>query len=170
MKIFTKDAVYVHEKDIGFLRSIGYQLPYLVHKHTTEEKTVIGNKYNGYDMYCFFEPEEIEFFKGLDFIVDYYDIKEYTEEEIHGLLCKTLREMDEENNKVPKKDQAFCSCFSRLELLGHKSNSLLKDAINIKKGLVKIDIDDSTIISGNDYDSTGKKLTIHPKGDKNESN
>ena len=169
MKVFTKDSVYVHEKDIAFLMSIGYQVPLSVYEHITGKKIVVGNNRNGYDMYFFCEPEEIDFFKGLDFIVDYYDVKDYTVSEINGLMNKELRKMDEVNNN--KKDKPYNELFNDSDLIAHKCSSLLKDAIWAIKGLITIDIGSGTIVSGKDSNVPSKALTMHPndKGEENDS-
>lgn len=131
MKFFTKDSLYVHSKDISFLLSLGRVLPREVERCIINDPFFIGNKHDGFDYYLFLEGDVIEFFKDIDWIIDYSDIENIDEEELLDRANEILEDIDKKERKVDKTRN------ERIEIdtLHYKYQSLVRDAFQTMKGL-----------------------------------
>lgn len=85
MKIFVNNAVYVQKNDIAFLSALDLPILGSVFMKVFGNGITIIDDNNRYDFVKFDEEEEIAFFKNLDFIVDYNDVKYLSDEKIIDL-------------------------------------------------------------------------------------
>ena len=95
------------------------------------EITIIDDR-NRYNFVCFTEAEDIEYFKQLDWMVDYNETKDMSEEELISLIEKTLGEMDSISNAydlIPtnqgKKRRELAKTFSLLEFKFYSLRNIL---------------------------------------------
>ena len=82
MKIITDNCVYVQMNDIMFLNQTDLSIPVSIFLKVFNDDVVIIDDRNRYDFVKFDDALEIEFFRNLDFIVDYNSVKDLSEEEI----------------------------------------------------------------------------------------
>ncbi len=69
MKIITDNAVYVQKNDIAYLNQIDLAIPASVFMKFFGNGIVINDS-NRYEFVKFEELEEIDFFKGIDRMID----------------------------------------------------------------------------------------------------
>ena len=86
MKIITDNAVYVQKNDIAYLNSADFAIPISVFMKVFGKGITIIDDSNRYDFVKFEDESDREFFKGLDWIIDYNEVKNLSEEQIVGLL------------------------------------------------------------------------------------
>lgn len=95
MKIITNDAVYVQKNDISYLNSFDdIAIPASIYMKVYGNGTVYVNDSNRYEFVKFEEKTEIEFFKGLDWMVDYNEVKDLSEQETIELLESIRKEQN----------------------------------------------------------------------------
>ena len=85
MKIITDIAVYVQKNDIAYLNQTELPLPASIFMKVFGNGIVIIDDSNRYEFVEFDTPEEIEFFKGIDWMIDYNAVKDLSEEETIAL-------------------------------------------------------------------------------------
>ena len=125
MKIITDNEAFVQFNDLGFLQSTDLAIPAsIVLKLFENEITIIDDR-NRYNFVCFTEAEDIEYFKQLDWMVDYNETKD-------SLIEKTLGEMDSISNAydlIPtnqgKKRRELAKTFSLLEFKFYSLRNIL---------------------------------------------
>lgn len=98
MKIVTKNKVYVQLNDIAILYTSDFPIPAFIVKKTAD-KTLIISEQNRFDFIEFTEPEEINYFKKQDWIIDYLKFKDKTDEEFREID----HELTKEYNKLVRK-------------------------------------------------------------------
>lgn len=81
MKIITDNAVYVQKNDIAYLNQTDLAIPASIFMKVFGSGIVIIDDSNRYEFVEFDAPEEIEFFKGIDWMIDYNEVKDLSEEE-----------------------------------------------------------------------------------------
>ena len=109
MKIINKDAAYVQKNDVESLSVVDLPIPLSIYKKLLEFSPTFINKNNRYDLapklvndgnrYDFVkldDESEVEYFKGIDWIVDYNDYKDLSEEEIKA----AIHSVDEEHDAI----------------------------------------------------------------------
>lgn len=144
MKIVTDEAVYVQKNDIAFLQTTDIVCPYNVHNELFQgEDAVIIADYNRYDFVKFTRPNDMEFFKSLDWIVDYNALKDLSEEELIELgqgvatkinvMAATFNKMSEE-----KKAENF-DMVEQSNLLRYKMYTL-RDIVLFKKNILDMQL------------------------------
>ena len=105
MKIVNDTCVYVQRNDIKYLKSSNLDVPESVF-------IKIGDGGNKYDFIRFDGDREIEFFKGLDWLVDYNMVKDLDEDQITTMIQNVVFE----KSYIAKK-------FKELSLEEKKMNS-----------------------------------------------
>lgn len=102
--------------------------------------TVIIDDSNRYEFVAFNEPDEIDFFSSLDWILDYNQVKDLSEEETIALGQSIV---DEKNNIAeglnsmsPEEREKNRDMVTQYELLDFKKYSLV-DFIAFKQGRMK---------------------------------
>jgi len=82
MKIITSGAVYVQKNDIVFLNQTDLPIPASIFLKVFGNGIIIIDDSNRFEFVKFEEESEIEFFKNLDWIVDYNSLKSLNESQI----------------------------------------------------------------------------------------
>lgn len=143
MKIITNDEAFVQFQDLGFLQSTDLAIPASIFlKVFGKEITIIDDR-TRYNFVRFTEAEDIEYFKQLDWMVDYNETKDLSEEELISLIEKTLDEMDSISNAyglIPtnqaKKRRELAKTFSLLEFKFYS----LRDILWYKQGHISLNL------------------------------
>ena len=140
MKIVTNEKVYIQKKDISYILSANIIIP----NSTFIKLTKINILENGTDKYDFVEfnhKVDIEYFKNLSFIINYNDIKYFSEQEILLLqedITKKRNTIFNKYNSLSKEEKRKNSnLLSQCDLLLYKINSL-NDTILYKQGLLNV--------------------------------
>jgi hypothetical protein len=143
MKIITKGGVYVQKKDIYFLKQSNLIIPSSIFMKILRKKiTLIDDiEKSKNDFVKFTNLEEIEFFSGIDWMIDYYEFKDLLEDEIIELEQVILGEMEEIADKfnamTENKKKDNINMFFQFKLLDFKINSL-REILDFKKGSIFI--------------------------------
>lgn len=141
MKVVTENAVYVQKGDINYLFHSDMSMPKSIFDKVYGQGIVIINNNNKNHFIEFNEPEEIEFLKGVDWIVDYNEIRDLSEEEIIALgqsiaeekntIANKYNAMSSEEQEENKNMELLC------ELLDYKMYTL-RDILWFKQGHIKM--------------------------------
>lgn len=104
MKIFVNDKVYVQNNDLAyFMRGVnGMKVPSSIFNKVFGDIFIVNNE-NRYDFVEFTSPQEVEFFKNCDWIVDYDTLNQMNDDEI----IKYGTQINEERNKTAKRFNAL---------------------------------------------------------------
>lgn len=111
MKIITDNAIYVQKNDMVFLNQTDLSIPVSIFMEVFGKGVTVINDSNRYEFIKFEEKEEIDFFKEMDWIIDYNLLKDLTEEEIITLGQETIYK----KNEIAKK-------FNELSMAERKNN------------------------------------------------
>jgi hypothetical protein len=147
MKIMVNDKLYVQVKDISFIIHVFPFISSICPKKVLTkffDKVLICNDNNKYTFMEFSDIEEINFFKNLNFIVDYDTYKDLTFKEIirnvenigNSLndIVDRYNELDEVKQEENKKKFTYL-----FETKYYKMNSI-REIYKIKSGELKIDL------------------------------
>lgn len=141
MKIITENAVYVQKNDIVYLNNIELAIPASIFMKVFGNGIVIINDSNRYEFVKFEAPEEIEFFKGIDWMIDYNEVKDLSEEEIISLGQSIAEEKNNIaqrfNSMTPEERKENMNMVSQYELLDFKMYSL-RDFLWFRQGHIKM--------------------------------
>lgn len=147
MKIITDDAVYVQKNDITYLNQYlslsNLPIPSSIFEKVFGSNIIIIDNSNRYEFIKFDKPEEIEFFQGIDWMIDYNKVKDLSEEEIIA-LAKSIAEENNEiarrfNSMTPEERKKNINMAFQYELLDFKICSL-RDILWFKQGHIKMDL------------------------------
>lgn len=143
MKIITDNVVYVQKNDLAYLSRSEEHIPASIFMKAFGDGIVIIDDSNRYEFMKFSAPEEIEFFENLDWMVDYSEVKDLSDEEIMALaqrVCEERNIIAQQFNSMSseEKKENVSMCF-RCELLDFKMYSL-RDFLRFKKGHLKFDL------------------------------
>ena len=145
MKIFRNDAVYVQKNDIAYLNNTDLSIPASIFMKVFGSGIVIIDDSNRYDFIDFTEPKDIEFFSSLDWIFDYDDVMDLSEEEIMDLgnsIAEKRNEIVNEFSSMDKNEkEKNLSMIQQCDLLEFKLLSL-RDFLWFKQGHIKIELPD----------------------------
>ena len=129
MKVFKNGKVYVQNEDLILILRSGELMPTSVLEKFYGNGPVIIVQDNMEDYVEFEETDQVEFFKRLDWIVDYDEVKNLSTEELEKLYDATKDEMVKIRNKysdLSQNDDCYEKDSIRFELLGNKLYSLSK--------------------------------------------
>ena len=76
MKIINSDSIYVQKNDIAYLNLSNLPIPVSVFIKVFGNGATIINDSNRYDFVKFEKESEIEYFKRLDWMIDYNEVKD----------------------------------------------------------------------------------------------
>lgn len=96
MKIITNNSVYVQKNDFVYLNESDLSISASIFMKVFGKGVTIINDGNRYDFIKFDEESEIEYFKAIDWIIDYNEVKDLSEDEI----IKLAEETKEEQRKI----------------------------------------------------------------------
>ena len=143
MKVIYDNCVYVQKNDLAYLEASDLPIPASVFTRVFGNGITIIDDRNRYDFVLFKEKAEIDFFKGLDWMVDYNELKNLSEEEIIKLAENTNEERNEivaTYNSMPVEErQKHGDMVTKCDLLEFKFYSL-RDILWMKQGHISINI------------------------------
>lgn len=144
MKIFNEEngvkKVYVQINDIMTLINTDLSIPGSVFEKVFSDFFIVNDS-NRMDFVEFDKPNEIKYFESLDWIVDYKEIRDLTEEEIKNkvqdITSKVKRITNRYNSMSENQKYRNHSLVQKHELLDHKINNLV-EVLCVKQGLEQI--------------------------------
>ena len=143
MKIITDSAVYVQKNDIAYLNQTDLAIPASIFMKVFGSGIVIIDDSNRYEFVEFDAPEEIEFFKGIDWMIDYNEVKDLSEEETITLgqsIAKEKNSIAQRFNSLTLEERKEnMNMVSQCELLDFKMYSL-RDVLWFKQGHIKMEL------------------------------
>lgn len=112
MKIITNDAVYVQKSDVFFLKNANLSIPASVSNKIFSNETSTNGSC---DFIKFVDSSAIEYFKKLDWVVDYNQIKDLNQLQIVNLLWVIMEQRNIIMDSMPveqckSKEQMICQC------------------------------------------------------------
>ena len=133
MKIFNKEngkeKVYVQMQDIMVLvhEDINCGIPASIFEKVFGDVLIVDDS-NRWEFLSFDKPEEVEFFRGLDWIPDYKEFRNKSREEMvaisEGLNEEFNADATKWNNMTKEEREANEDIYTRCTLLQHKINTL----------------------------------------------
>ena len=143
MKIITDSVAYVQKNDIAFLTQTDRAIPASIFMKVFGNGIVIIDDSNRYEFVEFEAPEEIEFFKSIDWMIDYNEVKDLSEGETIALGQSIAEEKNNIaqrfNSMTPEERENNMSMVSQCELLDFKMYSL-RDVLWFKQGHIKMEL------------------------------
>lgn len=143
MKIITNNSVFVQKNDIVYLNQSDLAIPSSIFMKVFGNGIVIIDDSNRYDFIEFNAPEEIEFFKGIDWMIDYNQVKDLSEEETIALGQSIAEEKNiiaqKLNSMTPEEREENINMVSQYDLLDFKIYSL-RDVLWFKQGHIKMEL------------------------------
>lgn len=137
MKIVTDNVAYVQKNDLIHLNQSGLDIPASVYLKVFGNGITIINNNNRYEFVKYEEKHEIEFFKKIDWMIDYFEVKNMTEDEIMAFASKINEEMgsiaEAYNSMSEDARRRNYNMAERFELLEFKIYSL-RDVLWFKQG------------------------------------
>ncbi len=143
MKIITDNVAYVQKNDIAYLNQTDLAIPASIFMKVFGNGIVIIDDSNRYEFVEFEAPEEIEFFKSIDWMIDYNEVKDLSEDETIALGQSIAEEKNSIaqrfNSMTPEERKNNMSMVSQCELLDFKMHSL-GDVLWFKQGHIKMEL------------------------------
>ena len=143
MKIITSEAVYVQKNDIGFLNQTDLPIPASIFLKVFGNGITIIDNSNRFEFVKFEEESEIEFFKNLDWIVDYDSVKDLDESQIIELGQAVAQQKNnivtQYNSMTNDERRENAHMVFECERLDFKMYSL-RDALWFKQGHLQFDL------------------------------
>lgn len=143
MKIITNDATYVQKNDIAYLNQTDLDIPTSIYLKTCETGTFIVDDSNRYEFIRFNKSDEIQFFKNQDWILDYNQVKDKTEDELIEYCERIItqyNELAETFNALSEQEQMQNTELDmQCDLLAFKLFSL-QEFIFYRKGLLEMQL------------------------------
>ena len=128
MKIVTEKEIYVQKNDIAYLNQTDLPILASIFTKMLNNGIMIVDNSNRFDFVKFDKPEEIAFFKKFDWIVDYNEVKNLTEDEILSLAQSIHQEREaiahKYNSMKPEEKENHPEMVRDCELLEFKIYSL----------------------------------------------
>lgn len=142
MKIITDKAVYIQKKDIVRLSESYLDIPESVFLQIYATGVIIADDNDKYEFIKIEGDKEIEFFKNIDWMIDYNDVKDLSENDIIELSKKIDKEknkMEKEFNSMPEEEKInHITMFEhQCDLMEYKIYSL-RDILCFKQGHLDI--------------------------------
>ncbi len=134
MKIVTNNSAFVQKNDLAYLDQSDLAIPASIYRKILN---LIIDDHNRYDFATFTASKEIEFFKSIDWMVDYNEIKDLSEQEIMILIQNALEKKNRIIQKFNSMETKNRDMVLQCELLDFKIYSL-RDALWFKQGYIKI--------------------------------
>ena len=144
MKVFKDNKAYIQKNDIGFISTNCECVPASIIMKLCGDGIAFINDDNRYEFVEFDLPEEIEFLKQCDAIIDYAMVKDMSEEEI----INYAQVVNEERSRVAsnfnsksekERRKLYPATKTKLEIFDYKISTLL-DVVSYKKGNLRLNI------------------------------
>lgn len=143
MKIITDNTTYVQKNDMTYLLNTDQAIPASIFMKFFGNDAIIIDDRNRYEFVCFDDPKEIEFFKKMDWMIDYNEVKDLSEEEIFALGKSAWSERNrlvaQYNAMTPNERSENQNIASQCELLEFKAFSL-RDILWFKQGHITMEL------------------------------
>lgn len=138
MKIITNETVYVQREDLANLTLSNIIIPSSIFMKIFGGKIDIVDKKYKYHFVKFDSPDEIEFFKNIDWIINYNDMAKLSCEDIE-ILCKNIEmelcnSIEQCNSKITNKELLYKQYLTMIKLQS------LKNILTFKDGLLEYDL------------------------------
>ena len=145
MKIITDNAVYVQKIDMTILNQLDLAIPPSIFMKVSEGTgIVIIDHRNSNEFVKFDAPEEIEFFKSIDWIIDFNEVKDLSEEErtafVNRIVVEKFRVEQKLNSMTQEERKENMNMVSQYNLLDFKLDSLI-DFFWVKQGNIELPAD-----------------------------
>lgn len=141
MKIITEKAAYVQKNDLIYLHHTDLSIPASIYLNFFRNGIVIVDDSNRYDFEKFEDPREIEFFRSLDWMVDYFSVKDLSEDEIIRIgqsIAEEKNQIASEYNLMPEEERKKnIGMVAQYKALDFKMHSL-SDIILFKRGCLEM--------------------------------
>lgn len=151
MKLFVNNKVYVQKNDLAyFMRGTeGISIPSSIIDKVFGQVFIVTDE-NRYEFVEFSSPEEIDFFKKCDWMVDYNLFDGMTENQIVEYGCQINAEINKiatSFNELPEKERErqYIQASTKIELLEFKMWSV-RDILWHKQGHLKFTLPNGTNI------------------------
>lgn len=108
MKIITDREVYVQKNDIIQLNSSNLEIPASIYLSIFGSGITVIDDSNRYEFVKFEEAYEIEFLKSINWIINYDDVKDLSDDEIIEMGIKILAERSQKAdnfNSLPEEER-----------------------------------------------------------------
>lgn len=145
MKIFNvendKEKVYVQMNDLAMLTRMDIPIPASIFEKVFSDVVIIDDT-NRNDFVEFTEPDDIDFFNSLEWILDYKLLSSrLTEQELKEKQQEILNDMNdiaEKYNSIPDNEKVnYQELVQKHELLGYKMYSI-SQMLGIRQGNIQI--------------------------------
>ena len=141
MKIVTFNGIYVLRKDIEFLNQIELVVPASIYLKRYECDGLLPEDNDAYKFVKFKSSREIDYISKLDWLIDYDEVKNLTEEEIKKVGCQIgyqQNELIEKYNAMSEEEQKRnLDMVKQIKILYYKL-CMLRDILWFKKGALDI--------------------------------
>ncbi len=148
MKIITENAVYVQKNDITYLNHTDLPIPASIFIKVFGNGMVIIDDSNRYEFEKFEDNHEIEFFKRLDWIVDYNSVKDLSDDEIIEIgksIAQSKNQIAKQFNSMSENERKEnLEMVTQCELLDFKMYSL-RDILWFKQGHLKMTLPEGVV-------------------------
>lgn len=144
MKIITNHVVYVQKVDLEFFKYRLHSLPQSISSKVFENSEIDVDDFNIYDFFRFEDVSDIEFFKSIDWIIDYDSVRNLTDIEIKemGKACvERLEQITKKLYVMTSDNKDYENVLLQYKLLNYQIASL-NDIIDFKSGLLKMTLPD----------------------------
>lgn len=166
MKIITNNAVYVQKTDMEYLLDKTHPaqtIPASVCTEIFSRGEIVIDNSNRYEFVALNTPEAIEFFKEIDWIIDYNEVKDLSEEETIQLVQSISKEQNGIVHKIMSmtKEEIIenMNMWSQAALLEYKINTL-QDVLKVKRGTLKMNLPEGIDFSSETGHEKGIKKRI----------
>lgn len=140
MKVMGENSIYVQKKDIIEMSGMVDTIPASIFMKMYGEGVVIIQGEQVYEFIEFDDQAEIDFFNKLDWILNYNDVKNLTDEELAAfgqkIVVKRISLIDK-YNKMSKEEKLNSDIPYQCETLEHKASDVVQ-LLQFRKGVLKI--------------------------------
>ena len=144
MKIITDTAAYVQKIDLEFFKYRLHSLPQSISSKVFENSELDIDEFNKYDFFKFEDMDDIEFFKRIDWIIDYDSVRYLTIQEITKMgrtYVEKREQITEKLYSMTDEDEEYNATLLQYKLIHYQITSLT-DISDFKSGRLKITLPD----------------------------
>lgn len=148
MKIIRENEAYVQLDDMTTIMEAPNHVPISILEEVFNVGAVVVTDFNRFQFVRFTEPEQIEFLKGLDYLVDYEEVKGLETKDDYIALG---REIESEKRHLAETFCSLCDAekeankemLAQCNLLERKLNSL-RNVLWFNQGKIPMSLPDGT--------------------------
>ena len=145
MKIVTENAVYVQKNDIFRLFHVNSTIPHTIIAKAFKNGLQTIDDSSRYEFVKYKDNKDIEFFNGLDWIVDYNSVKDLSDDEITKMEQDIAQEVRKIVQQIVSMPEQGSTMIIQSKLLNFKMY-FLRDFLLFRHGKLKM-----TLPEGIDY-------------------